>query len=638
MKFPTNLLLRFHRDQRGQAIFIGVFYFLLLAALIFFVFNSGDKANNKIAMQDAADSAAVTGAGWYARGLNTVAMCNVAQTQFLSVIVLLDSMQTAAPLAQQAIDDYISKIPQSPLKQDGAGGNRPTQFTTNLQQWLIVGNAAQEQQMIRTLNQMIKQVPMDEYCTYDSGVLWQCCYVLNDLADQMAALTPEMCQREATKVATADQADVGFFLPFTPQLPLTIPSVPVGNSKSAFENFRKPMTIAQTPTGDSIPGYGHLQGYSSRRGGSKLMPSGTLGPFNYMRQPFVEPEPMGLFELSDFSTLYAAISDSKLDILFGGPDANVPQLISNYDDYLAYFNAYLKDPVGNPPPLATYWTQAGFFSRYEFPNPSFYDNSTLRYPPYPREPVNFAAGFVLAPAGWTRSSMPDGSDGADAWENTFYLSREITWPPSTPWNRNPPRFFPYLGIYLQHAPPYTAADEQIYYSTNVWRFCGALIPGQTSMRSKYLPPAGVQVRLAPLLMQPGVIAQNDSKVFNWFSFVGFAYKNGNSQIWPKYFPNPVPTNDKLICYGQTVVYNPSCNSRPPTWNSFTQDWRTRLVRLDHWNWSMAQIADAPSGPAANYVTADSTAPVLKMLQMYDAGSAGSSTPDDPGSFVQLITH
>jgi len=82
-----------HRDQDGQAIFIGVFYFMLLACLVFLIINSGDVAARKIEMQNAADAAAYTGSSWYCRGLNTISMCNVAQTQFMSVIVLLDSLR-----------------------------------------------------------------------------------------------------------------------------------------------------------------------------------------------------------------------------------------------------------------------------------------------------------------------------------------------------------------------------------------------------------------------------------------------------------------------------------------------------------------------------------------------------------------
>ena len=53
---------RFHRDEGGQAIFLGVFYFALLAGLVFLVVNSGHKANNKIQLQNTADAVAGTGA------------------------------------------------------------------------------------------------------------------------------------------------------------------------------------------------------------------------------------------------------------------------------------------------------------------------------------------------------------------------------------------------------------------------------------------------------------------------------------------------------------------------------------------------------------------------------------------------
>ena len=99
-----------HRDQRGQAMVLGVIYFLLLAALVFLVINSGKKANSKITMQNTADATAATSATWIARGLNTISMCNVTQTQLMSVIVLLDSMETVAPVGQRIIDDLLSNI------------------------------------------------------------------------------------------------------------------------------------------------------------------------------------------------------------------------------------------------------------------------------------------------------------------------------------------------------------------------------------------------------------------------------------------------------------------------------------------------------------------------------------------------
>ena len=39
----------------------------LLVALIFYVYNVGDRVNDRLTLQNAADSAAVSGAGWIRR-------------------------------------------------------------------------------------------------------------------------------------------------------------------------------------------------------------------------------------------------------------------------------------------------------------------------------------------------------------------------------------------------------------------------------------------------------------------------------------------------------------------------------------------------------------------------------------------
>ena len=101
---------RLHRCERGQAIYVVALFFFLLAGLLFLIVNSGEKLNHKVEMQSAADSAAATGAAWFARGLNVISMCNVAETQLLSLIVLCDTLETVTPPASECIDDLLSNL------------------------------------------------------------------------------------------------------------------------------------------------------------------------------------------------------------------------------------------------------------------------------------------------------------------------------------------------------------------------------------------------------------------------------------------------------------------------------------------------------------------------------------------------
>ena len=71
----------------------------VLAGMAFYVYNTGAQVNDRLAMQDAADSAAISGTVWMARSMNTVAMNNVAQAKLLASVVVLDSLPLATEMS-----------------------------------------------------------------------------------------------------------------------------------------------------------------------------------------------------------------------------------------------------------------------------------------------------------------------------------------------------------------------------------------------------------------------------------------------------------------------------------------------------------------------------------------------------------
>jgi len=597
-----NGLWRFHRDQRGQAIFLGMFYFFLLAGLVFLVLNSGKKSNDKIGMQNTADAVATTGATWVARGLNTAAMCNVTQTQMLSVIVLLDTMEVVAPVAQRIIDDLLANIGSSAHGSDVQ--NNPV-----LKDWLIVGNARAEQEMIREINSLVLDLPIDEYCLYDSGVLWQCCYVLNEMKTQMAEIAPTMAQREAINVGDKNDAEAAFVIPFHPDLPIE----PIDNSGNSFSKFRRPMRDARRVYSRrrTIVGYRDLQGYASRRNGR------TLGPFRYMREPFTEPTPMGLFELSRFSALFKVVSDKKFEMLFGAANQKVclapDSRIEDYDELVKHVNENGRDSV-----LRTYWSVQGFSSRYEYNTPRFEDNIDLRHRKYPRERLRIYKGYRPAPNGYKRATTP--GEGADPRHDLWYRSQE-----------RQTGHFPALGIYADHPPPYTESEMVTFYRNRLWRFDGADVGHEEELHRLYLPPVGHPPKMAPIVLHRQYGRWTTANIRDFFTIVGFAFTDARSIVWPQVFPNPVPTDDKLVCYAQAEVFASGCerNLDDRGWDLFTQNWRVRLVRMDHWDWckeTLDQGIPSGAGLAQERLGEDIITPVRKMLEMYRA------------EHVDLITH
>lgn len=84
--------------QRGAIMIIALIAVLLLAALVFYVFNIGQAANRRVVTQNAADASANAAAGQIARSMNTVAMNNVEISKQIALINVLDAMPLAVDL------------------------------------------------------------------------------------------------------------------------------------------------------------------------------------------------------------------------------------------------------------------------------------------------------------------------------------------------------------------------------------------------------------------------------------------------------------------------------------------------------------------------------------------------------------
>ena len=73
-----------HRDQEGQSIVYMVMIMFLLACFTFMVINSGNLLHDKIQLQSAVDSSALSGTTWVARAMNLNSMMNIFMTMLLA--------------------------------------------------------------------------------------------------------------------------------------------------------------------------------------------------------------------------------------------------------------------------------------------------------------------------------------------------------------------------------------------------------------------------------------------------------------------------------------------------------------------------------------------------------------------------
>ncbi len=589
------LLCRLHGDQGGQAIIVMVLFFLLLAAMVFLVINTGQLINRKVTVQSAADSVTASGAAWFARGMNIASMANVIETQLMSMILMLDSLETVAPVAVECIDDLVTHLGSS-----NAGRDIPLDDRTK--DWLAVGNARSEQEIIHQFLDVVEAIPMPEYCSYDDGVLWECCKLMEGFSRVMIEVTPRAALREAIDVADKNHAMFGFVVPFWHELPV---------HETEFADFENPMRWGRLPPPrdkKTIGGFAHVMYYRaySYHGWGR-----TLGPFEYYREPLIRVRPMGLMDLSRFSVLFTVVSDRKFRMLFGDTDDEV-----TLEDWEMVYDK--AKSLSDEQVLRAWWERMSFDCRYEFPTSAFFSSMDLRHQSKPY-PSNRYYGSMSRPnlSNYTRAT--EAYEGADARHSVWYRVQER-------WTAH----YPELGIYAPHAPmrpdgskwPYTQEEKQRYYHVDFWRFNGVEKETDHHLHRDYLPAAGETPPLKPVLLRPQDGYWTDRNIASTFTFNGFAYRPNEIKDFAALFKNPNPT-EQLVGYAQARVYN--------RWSHdmFTQHWKVKLVKQDRWRSLLGLLEPnlpADAGDAGDQLTAERIEYVRQVIEAYQ----------DP--FVREVTH
>ncbi|MCC6682589.1 MAG: hypothetical protein IT445_16945 [Phycisphaeraceae bacterium] len=115
IRYPPPAISR----QRGAVMIVVLLALLLLAALVFYVFNLGWAAQQRVVAQNAADATAYSGGGWVARSMNEVALNNIAMARLIALINVMDSAPMAVEhtlidqraLKQQIEDQFRRGVP-----------------------------------------------------------------------------------------------------------------------------------------------------------------------------------------------------------------------------------------------------------------------------------------------------------------------------------------------------------------------------------------------------------------------------------------------------------------------------------------------------------------------------------------------
>jgi hypothetical protein len=211
----------------GQILILTLLSMSLLVSLAFFAYNVGDKVNRRLEMQGAADSMAITGAGWMARNMNVVAMNNVGEAKMLSLVPILDTQPQASRLAYNEVKAWeqgLAAIVAQPVMDD--------QTTAQVQQYLHDGAESLRKRMadqrdILQPYQAAINPPFDmesitkwrKGAAPPTGQLWRAAVTMEDFSHAAVETCGNLAQKRGIQLAKADSATAAFLVPVKPEMP-----------------------------------------------------------------------------------------------------------------------------------------------------------------------------------------------------------------------------------------------------------------------------------------------------------------------------------------------------------------------------------------------------------------------------------
>ena len=240
-----NLLMRrvrgFHRNEGGQSIVFVVLTLLFVVLFVFMVINTGDVTSKKMRMVTAADAVAVSGATWMARGHNSIAMMNVAQSQILAIIILIKSTKLTYNIAKgvfialDAVATVLTGIPWTAA------------IGAALQLYVKGG---------KIINEALEKImdPLRDILDKDGdGLLWTLEKALTKGETVVVKVIPFIAQIESIRIGIANEATFGFLYPMIPLVDLELPFI--DDDKRDFKMLCQPTHDGKL----SVPGHSNMK-------------------------------------------------------------------------------------------------------------------------------------------------------------------------------------------------------------------------------------------------------------------------------------------------------------------------------------------------------------------------------------------
>lgn len=245
--------------RRGVVIVMAMLGLILMASLVFYVFNIGRNVPGRVVTQNAADAAAIGGATQVARALNTVAMNNVEMGRLVSAINLLDATDEALhPSYQQARAFYDAFDALYP----SAGGNLSareadfiraamnrhiTDYTHDIEQLEPVKQIFLAPPLHAEYGSPSGSLDVQRFTMYSGpagrGQMWRAMEALDLYSQSVMASLPETAQLTAAQAGRVnlqerEPAGQAVLTPVLPDIPW---------ERRAFDDFQRPVEMGLLP-------------------------------------------------------------------------------------------------------------------------------------------------------------------------------------------------------------------------------------------------------------------------------------------------------------------------------------------------------------------------------------------------------
>ena len=600
-------------NPRGAILVLTLLALILLACLVFFVFNVGRHVAGRVEAQNAADSAAISGAGWVARSFNTVAMNNVESARLIALAAVLDSLPQSV---EYTLTDQLAFV-ESIDAQVTRGVERDTWLLGPLQQ---AGRTFQRHvELLQPMHELFNEsgydvARMTHYTDANGqrGEIWKAIEALGTVSETTMLQLPLQAQHAAFRGAQISQREGGkstggLLLPWAVDIPWAM---------GGFDDFRDPIVDGLLPAAQDNKvtnrgPYDTVFGMWNRRSNASYRDLEVSVERDFTQRGWVPQPPdreVVEREIVSYSTSGAYEDMQSQAVELGA----VRGVVGNYQEALTDPGDLERHPL-----VPSLWARRVRFISDNKINDGFPGAAAQRVVLRPRWITNYDDALSIQ------------TDSAIDLAYGMFLVFDFTRnefegvPPTTPVLQK-------WGLVRRAgADVLRPTDDKI--ANHIWRdervessrdlggrafrtrtlryyvFLAVNVGQEVAIRSPYnFTPAERGNLPGPVNFDQTQILPTDESRRESLTVLGIAHQPKDAAFWSEAFDRG-RVDPKLVTLAQAEVFNNH------SWDLWTQMWHAQLIPIDGMDGWMEQLTDPPDVSAMDWLDADDVTEVVDYL-------------------------